>query len=246
MNNTEGAPRNMVRSAACVVAVYVCSAVQIGCNGHSPQRMGVGGCFPPAEYTLAPPNTKSQILQVGQEKEDWCWAASGQMILGYYGQTISQCKQVSERYPDVGNCCADDASAKCGTKTGWPQFCKHKLDLKIRHNAGLTWEEIKQQIGCQNNPIAFTWRWADGVKGHMMVAFGYGSNGQDASAGFLWIRNPLPLGKGKTEKIFYADYLPEKSAPPSPSSAEPIHSHWDDFYDFQAKQNVACTNDNSE
>lgn len=227
--------------------LVLASCIILGtCGKPATRSVGVGECSPPIEYTLAPPNTTSQVGLVGQEQEDWCWAASGQMILGYYGQTISQCKQVSQRYPNVGDCCNGDASGSCGKKTGWPEFCKHNLDLKIRHNAGLMWDEIKQQIGCRRNPIAFTWRWADGVKGHMMVAFGYGSGGQDPSASFLWVRNPLPVGSGKTEKIFYSDYLPDNSGTASGSAVEPIHTHWDDFYDFQSKQNVACTNDNSE
>jgi Papain-like cysteine protease AvrRpt2 len=230
----------------CLVATCILSTVQLSCNRPSSMNAGVGGCSPPAEYTLAPPNTTAQVLQVGQEQDDWCWAASGQMILGYYGQTVSQCKQVNDRYPNIGDCCSEHPPAACGTKTGWPQFCKHKLDLKIRHNQGLQWNELKQEIGCRKTPIAFTWHWADGVKGHMMVAFGYESKSQSNVSDFLWVRNPLPVGSGKTEKVFYADYLPENSPTASTTSTVPIHKHWDDFYDFQTNQNVACTNDNSE
>ena len=245
MTSIAGATKCMLRHTVCAVAICICSIVQIGCNKQSPGITGVGGCSPPSEYTLVPPNTTSQVDQIGQEKEQWCWAASGQMILGYFGQTISQCKQVSERYPGLGDCCGKKASASCGDQTGWPEFCKHHVDAKIRHDA-LKWEEIKHQVYCQKNPIAFTWRWADGVKGHMMVAFGYGSNGKAAPDNFLWVRNPLPVGTGKTEKVFYSDYVPDKSTPSDGNSAEPTHTHWDDFYDFHTKQDVVCTNDNSE
>lgn len=247
MSNSGDATRSTVRRAICILAICICSAVQISCSNKPLETTGVGGCDPPSEYTLVPPNTTSQVNQIGQEKDQWCWAASGQMILGYFGQTISQCKQVSDRYPTLGDCCGKKASANCGDQTGWPQFCKHHFDVKIRHGAGLGWDEIKHQVFCQKNPIAFTWRWADGIKGHMMVAFGYGSNGQaTTTTNFLWVRNPLPLGAGKTEKIFYSDYLPNKSVPSAGNPTEPPHTHWDDFYDFQTKQDVVCTNDNSE
>jgi hypothetical protein len=233
------------RTVACMLVLFITAIIQ-GCNRPhlSSNGGGAGACSPPSEYTLAAPNTVSQVKQIGQEQEQWCWAASGEMVLAYYGQQVSQCKQVSDRYPRIGNCCAHNPPAGCATETGWPQFCKHNLDLKIKHKAGLKWEELEEQIGCQKSPVAFTWRWADGVHGHMMVAFGYGTDSQNASRPFLWVRNPLPISTGKTEKIFYADYLPDSSS--SGNSVEPIHTHWDDFYDFQSKQSVACTNDNSE
>ena len=233
-----------MRRMTCVIATVTSILWMLGCAKQTEKTSGVGECAAPGpEYTLEPPNTPAGVSLVGQEQDNWCWAASGQMILGYYGKTIKQCTQVSDRYPRVGNCCSDRPPADCRRKTGWPEFCKHEVDAKIRHNAGLRWDEIKEQIGCQHNPIAFTWKWADGVKGHMMVAFGYGTDSSSVAKPFLWVRNPLPVGAGKTEKIFYTDYLPDTS---SGSSSSPVHTHWDDFYDFQVKQNVACTKDNWE
>jgi Papain-like cysteine protease AvrRpt2 len=206
---------------------------------------GLSACTPPAEYALMPPNTTSPVPLIGQEQLNWCWAASGQMVAGYFGTAMKQCMQVSERYPALGDCCAEKVSKACAEKTGWPQFCKHGLDGKIKKNLALSWDELKQQVYCRRNPVAFTWRWADGQTGHMMVAFGYGSEGQDSNSQFLWVRNPLPVGKGQTEKIFYWDYRAD--LPPSNvHSLSPFHTHWDDFYDFQQKQDVVCTSSNSE
>jgi hypothetical protein len=166
------------------------------------------------------------------------------MVLAYYGDAVEQCREVNDRYHRTDCCPSDGSPSPCRDLGGWPEFCKHQVDNQIRKDNGLTWEELKQQIGCAKSPVAFTWRWADGQTGHMMVAFGYGNDSTDDSARYLWVRNPLPISSGNTEKIFYAEYLPDYQGDTS-GFAYPYHKHWNDFYGFTKNPSVKCTSNNS-
>ena len=133
----------------------------------------------------------------GQQQSNWCWAASAQMIMEYHGVTVPQCVQANDAL-GRSDCCGGSPPSVCNT-TGWPSFGTYGF-LYTTTIGPFTLDEIAEEIGCRERPIAFTWAW-DGGGGHMMVAFGFDESG------WVLIHDPLPVGYGSTSAITYSAYF---------------------------------------
>jgi Papain-like cysteine protease AvrRpt2 len=159
-----------------------------------------------------------------QETSMWCWAASGQMVMHYLGNNVSQCTEANNRFGRTdcpcSQCTSPVANPPC-VIGGWPEFDKYGFTFKKTTNAALSWDDLREQLSnekyCKKKPFAFTWHWPGGG-GHMMVAKGYltisGTN-------YVVMLNPWAPCAGDEEIITY-DYYVE-----SPGH----HTHWDDYYD---------------
>ncbi|MBI5042523.1 MAG: hypothetical protein HZC10_01535 [Nitrospirae bacterium] len=79
-----------------------------------------------------------------QETQNWCWAASGQMVMDYLGHNVSQCTEANNRF------------GRTSAPLTWDQLR----------------EQISNESYCKKKPFAFSWGWLGGG-GHMMVAKGY-------------------------------------------------------------------------
>ena len=156
------------------------------------------------------------IREIRQLANNWCWAASGEMVLSHYNQAVRQCKQVSDR---LGNdrCCDLVINQECD-QTGWPDFQRYNLRFQKTSKQALTWDQIKTEIACKRNPIAFSWAWAGGGTGHMMVIKGFRS-----VDGVNWVLVNDPM-KNPNYRIMRYDMYVESAG---------NHTHWDDFYDFK-------------
>jgi hypothetical protein len=126
----------------------------------------------------------------GQETSNWCWAASGQMIMDYLGYhvaqsyDVAQCTQANNEF-GLTYCCTIalcptpaapqyDAFGNCigCACPGWPEFDKYGFDFQVTNWwTPLSWDQLSNQINCLNKPVAFSWAWVGGG-GHMMVARG--------------------------------------------------------------------------
>lgn len=154
----------------------------------------------------------------GQQESNWCWAATGAMIMDYHGRGVTQCKQACNQFGRQ-DCCNPSVC----DEPGWPEFAKYGFSFKRTSNKSLSKAQIQNQID-NGRPVAFTWHWLDENgkdegRGHMMVIVGYATQN-----GVLYLRvnNPLPVNQGNQIWITY-DYYDKGSD----------HSHWDDFYDIQ-------------
>ena len=156
-----------------------------------------------------------------QETDQWCWAASGQMIMAFLNHEVSQCLQANNHFnrPD---CCLASKPAAC-IQGGWPEFGKYDFAFDRLSDANLNWDQLREQIACKSSPVAFSWRWTNGGGGHMMVVRGYTTTAQGGKT--LYINNPwppLPDGAGEQQIISYQEYI---------SGSD--HTHWDDFYNIR-------------
>ncbi len=169
---------------------------------------GMGCCDPPPTMTLP-------VSLLPQETSMWCWAASGEMCMEFFGANITQCDQANQRFGRT-DCCGTPVPAGC-VVGGWPEFNKYGFTASNTSDAALSWKQITKQIFCKKKPFAFTWHWT-GDGGHMMVARGYRT-----VDGVNWIErnNPLPVSVGTTDFITYDNYV---------SGSD--HTHWDDYYDI--------------
>lgn len=115
-----------------------------------------------------------------QEKSNWCWAACGQMIMGYFGKNIPQRKQVMDRFGVIVN------------QTSLPDFGKYGFKFRKSNGKALTWKDVKTEID-NRRPFCFTQRHVGGGAGHMLVVTGYLMDGNDR---FLYVFDPHPVGVG--------------------------------------------------
>ena len=162
-----------------------------------------------------------------QETQNWCWAASGQMVMDYLGHNVSQCTEANNRF-GRNDCCNIDLCPPPTEATphgcvvgGWPEFDKYGFTFKTTSGAPLTWDQLREQISnesyCKKKPFAFSWGWLGGG-GHMMVAKGYFTL---AGTNYVVILDPWAPCVGDERIITYDFY-----------NADPTdHTHWDDYYD---------------
>ncbi len=187
----------------------------------------VGGCCNPALIGALP------VTLHPQETDNWCWAASGQMVMDYLGHNVTQCTEANNwfgrtdcctlspcpnptapTYDALGNC----QGCACG---GWPEFGRYGFTFKRTSDAPLSWgdlrEELASQSYCHKTPFAFTWHWP-GKGGHVMVAKGYVTV---AGVNYVDVLDPWAPCTGDEILMTYAYYVSDAGH----------HTHWDDFYD---------------
>jgi hypothetical protein len=186
----------MMRVKALICGV-LSAAVYAGC-----------ACSPEVAKTLA-------VTLRPQETSMWCWAASGEMCMEFFGASIEQCDEANKRFGRT-DCCNNPVPNAC-VNGGWPEFTKYGFTSSHTSDAALTWAQIQEQIYCKNKPVAFTWHWTGGG-GHMMVIRGYMTV---AGVDYVYRNNPLPVGVGTADIIPYSDYVSGSG-----------HTHWDDYYDI--------------
>lgn len=148
-----------------------------------------------------------------QETNMWCWAASGEMVMEFLGQSVSQCDEANRRF-GYSNCCSKPTPGDC-VRGGWPEFGKYGFTFQQTNRAGLSWDALRTEISVRGRPFAFSWAWRGGG-GHMMVVRGFfTANGTR----FVSINDPWPPNAGDQRDITYEEYLEGSD-----------HTHWDDYY----------------
>ena len=178
-----------------------------------PLLLLAGCCNPPLVSTVNVPT-------LPQQDSNWCWTASGEMTMKYFGHDVSQCTEANNEF-GLSTCCQDN-SGSCNNG-GWPQYTSYGFTADQTNNAALTWAQVQGQIFCANKPFAFSWHW-NGGGGHMMVVKGYLTV---ANVQYVDVNDPEPFTNlntltGGTETIMtYASYV---------SGA--TYTHWNDFYNI--------------
>ena len=161
-------------------------------------------CQPPASDQLPVPFYQ-------QESDEWCWAAVGQMILGFLGTNVSQCTQVNlSNPPNTIDCCLQPCpTAGVCDHPGVPEFGRYGFTCIVATNAPLAWAEIQTQIHCNQQPIAYGWTRKMGG-GHIVAIIGYDDNGGDNQ---ILVNDPSPSicatnSQTPTLKSYKQYYLP--------------------------------------
>ncbi|MBV9123045.1 MAG: C39 family peptidase [Planctomycetes bacterium] len=170
-----------------------------------------------------------------QEHDNWCWAASGQMVMEYLGdpsKDYTQCAQVDKKLNKQGACSPPTGDPfqqwrQIYDVTGWPQFDQFGFTAKStesRPDKFLSWQEIKQQIQSKR-PFCFTIEWLQ-LGGHMVVVRGYRVSGGDRE---VLIYDPYPPKIGRDD--IHIPYEIFCDNPEGLSGYAPYH-HWRDYYDI--------------
>ncbi len=192
------------------LVVLTCGLLAIaGCKGSGPGQNAVI-CPIPQTATLA-------VGLDSQELDNWCWAASGQMVMKNLGQEVSQCSQANDEF-QLSSCCPTSTASDECNRGGWPEFAKHQIRFQRTAGQPLSFGDLQTQIACQKQPVAFSWKWIGGG-GHMMVAVGYAVlNGTK----YVEVNDPWKPNQGSHYFVTYEEYV----------AAPNNHDHWDDFFGF--------------
>jgi hypothetical protein len=150
-----------------------------------------------------------------QQKMCWCWAASAEMIMTYYGQRHSQEEQAKAEFNGQPT---DDPA--------WPKFDRYGFRCTTKDKEHLSWDDIKGEIDARR-PFCFAKRWIGGG-GHMLVVYGYAEK-PDGSQ-WLLILDPAPTNVGDTLQMSFTDYCDGRNTAPP-------FEHWRDFYGISPSSN---------
>lgn len=160
---------------------------------------------------------KYKILEVplfAQQTKMWCWAASGEMIMAYYGKEVTQCEQANNKFKRSDCCQGTGANHTC-FKGGFPQFGKYGFNHPQSKYGALSWKELVSQINA-DKPVGFSWEWKQckykrqkSTGSHYMVARGYIMlNGMKlVVVNDPWPANPDKYKGGSLKVITYPDYV---------------------------------------
>jgi hypothetical protein len=123
------------------------------------------------------------VTEQWQETSQWCWAASGQMIMEYLGTSATppratpQCYQANQRFGRTDCCtCPTPAYVSAANpgcvRPGWPQLDTWGYNSsETTWGTALAWDQVKAEIEA-GRPFMLSWAWHGGGA-HAMVGIGY-------------------------------------------------------------------------
>jgi hypothetical protein len=152
-----------------------------------------------------------------QETNNWCWAATTQMITDFLGHGRSQCDLANQRFGRT-DCCTGTCpkNAACDM-SGWTMFAECDFDATAQATP-LSWDDIKDQIYCREKPMSFAYGAKTGGIGHVVVISGYAQlNGID----YVALTDPWAPCSGADRFITYDEY-----------SNSATNDHWETNFDI--------------
>ena len=197
----------------------------------------VVGCIPGATTVLP-------VRMRPQQTTQWCWAASGQMVMEYLGTNVAQCTQANDRLTRTD--CCNDGGGMCGfslitypilhsacIQPNWPDLGHYGFTSNETANGtALSWNELRRQISdapyCGSTPVVFSWNWTGGG-GHAMVARGYHTlylpvtDAPDVRINYVHVNNPWLPCFGDDQIITYDEYVARPGN----------HTHGSDIFDIR-------------
>jgi hypothetical protein len=177
------------------------------------------GCCNP-EIVGSVPNTLRP-----QETNNWCWAATTQMLASHLGISVTQCDLANHRFGKT-NCCDEKTSGTPCPKTddcntpGWLELDYAGVKFSESSTA-LSWDDVQKQLYCSKKPMGYAYG-TPGVVGHVLVIKGYITVG---GTDYVILNDPWSPCSGTERLITYADY----SDPPGSST------HWNTWYNIAKK-----------
>lgn len=160
-----------------------------------------------------------------QETNNWCWAATTQMIAANEGKSVTQCDLANHRFGKT-NCCDfqnDGASCPktddCNTP-GWLELDYAGLNFSETTTA-LSWDDIRDYIYCSKDVLGFAYG-TSGVVGHVLVIKGYISVG---GTNYVVLNDPWVPCVGSERLIEYDEYV-------NPAGSS---THWRTWYAISPK-----------
>lgn len=158
-----------------------------------------------------------------QETNNWCWAATTQMLAQHFGVSVTQCSLANQRFNLNGCCDPQNEGSTCPknsecNRPGWPMLTECGLTYQESGTA-LSWETLRKQIYCSKKPMGYAYG-TPGVVGHVLVIKGYLTlNGTN----YLVLNDPWAPCTGQERIITYEQY-----ADPAGTA-----THWNTWYNIK-------------
>lgn len=158
-----------------------------------------------------------------QETNNWCWAATTQMLAAHFNIAVTQCSLANQRFGFTNCCNPKNDGASCPktddcNKPGWLMLTECGLTYD-ENGTALSWEDLRKQIFCSKKPMGYAYG-TPGVVGHVVVIKGYltlsGTN-------YVVLNDPWAPCTGQERIITYDQY-----ADPAGSS-----THWNTWYNIK-------------
>ncbi len=155
-----------------------------------------------------------------QETNNWCWAASTQMVTESLGENIAQCDMANKRF-NRNDCCTSGCpkNPACN-KPGWTMFSQYGYDFD-NSSTPLTWDQIKHQICKEKRPMAYAYGPKSGGVGHVVVIRGFS---EVEGSRDLLLRDPWSPCNGSTRAITFQEYTNSLTT-----------NHWSTMYNIKKK-----------
>ncbi len=175
------------------------------------------GCCKP-ELTGSVPNTLRP-----QETNNWCWAATTQMLAQQVNVSVTQCSLANQRFNMTACCNPENTGAACPknddcNQPGWVMLTECGVNFEESGTA-LSWETLRKQIYCSKKVMGYAYG-TPGVVGHVLVIKGYLTlNGTN----YLVLNDPWAPCTGEERIITYEQY-----ADPAGSA-----THWNTWYNIK-------------
>jgi hypothetical protein len=152
-----------------------------------------------------------------QETNDWCWAATTQMITEFLGHGRTQCDLANARFSRE-DCCTGTCPKNPACKTpGWTMFKESDFETDVS-NKPLEWADLKDQID-KKKPMSYAYGPKSGGVGHVVVISGYAETN-----GVTWVEltDPFERCKGTIRYIKFNEYLNSETS-----------DHWETNYNIR-------------
>lgn len=160
-----------------------------------------------------------------QETNNWCWAATTQMIAQNEGKSVTQCDLANHRFSKTNCCDVQNTGSSC-PKTddcntpGWLEL--DYAGLKLSESAtALSWAKLKRSIYCSKDVLGYAYG-TSGVVGHVVVIKGYISI---EGTNYVILNDPWSPCTGSERMITYDTYV-------DPSGTS---THWNTWYAVSVK-----------
>jgi len=160
-----------------------------------------------------------------QETNNWCWAATTQMLASHFSIAVNQCDLANHRFGKT-NCCNPETPGTTCPKTndcnspGWLELDFAGVKFSESSTA-LSWDDVKKQIYCSKKPMGYAYG-TPGVVGHVLVIKGYITV---AGTDYVVLNDPWSPCSGTERLITYSEYTD-----PAGSS-----THWNTWYNLEKK-----------
>jgi len=153
----------------------------------------------------------------GQQTNVWCWAASGEMAMSYFGVNVQQCAEATYQFGQAAgvNCCSNPVPGACvsggSVVIGHYGFTYQQLG----GSSALSPAQIRNQISTRKEPWIFNPYCANqnqcGSWGHVLTGVGYFAPFVPTTVAipdlfFLFVNDPWPPHTGSFYLQFYPAY----------------------------------------
>jgi len=169
----------------------------------------------PLRSTITSHTSTLPVALIPQPTCCWCWAASGEMVMKYFGIDVAQCAQAAKQFK-VPNCCMTPHPNAC--VSGGTVLIGDYGFTYAQNGASqpLTYAQMQQQTDGRREPWIFNY--VGPGFGHVLVGVGYeeisfrtapasGARPITRVDQLVAVNDPWPPGKGATYFEPYSQYV---------------------------------------